>query len=127
MFHIKLVTLQGAGLTPKCHFGPYSTSVSLHSSHLRAIFPIFHFFTVKNVFLSLFALVTRIAVSPLKIDVSVNQILNNNEISKRNNSITSPINVQMKEKRDVVTTEFYHSWNRNIVPNSPESWEALTR
>ena len=24
-------------------------------------------------------------------------------------------------------TEFYHSWNRNIVPNSPESWEALTR
>ena len=24
-------------------------------------------------------------------------------------------------------TEFYHSWNRNINPNSPESWEPLTR
>ena len=24
-------------------------------------------------------------------------------------------------------TELYHSWNRNIVPNIPESWEALTR
>ena len=23
-------------------------------------------------------------------------------------------------------TEFYHSWNRNIVPSSLESWEALT-
>ena len=27
----------------------------------------------------------------------------------------------------VLSTDFYHSWNRNIVPNSPESWEALTR
>ena len=127
MFHIKLVTLQGAGFTLKCHIGPYSTSVSLHSSYLRAIFPIFHFFTVKNVFLSLFALVTHIAVSSLKIDVSVIQILNNSEISNRNKSITSPINVQMKEKRYVVSTEFYRSWNGNIVPNSPESWDALTR
>ena len=25
------------------------------------------------------------------------------------------------------TTESYHSWDRNIVPNSPESFEALTR
>ena len=23
-------------------------------------------------------------------------------------------------------TEFYHSWNRNIVPHSPASWGALT-
>ena len=28
---------------------------------------------------------------------------------------------------DATATEFYHSWNRNIVQNSPESWEALTR
>ena len=77
MFHF---TLKGAGFTLKRHFGPYSTSFSLHSSHSRAIFPIFHFFTVKNVFLSLFALVTHIAVSPSKFDDSVNQILNNNEI-----------------------------------------------
>ena len=33
------------------------------------------------------------------------------------------INIELS----VETTEFYHSWNRNIVPNSLESLEALTR
>ena len=27
--------------------------------------------------------------------------------------------------RIVIITEFYHSWNRNIVPNSPAYWGAL--
>ena len=27
----------------------------------------------------------------------------------------------------IATTEFYHSWNRNIVPNCLESWEPLKK
>ena len=26
-----------------------------------------------------------------------------------------------------VSAKFYHSWNRNIVPNCPESWEPLKK
>ena len=39
------------------HFG-------LHSSHLRAVFPLFHFFTFESGLLSLFTLVTLNMVSP---------------------------------------------------------------
>ena len=45
------------------HFS-LSSDVSLHSSHLRLIFPVFHVFTVKNWLLSLFILVTVNMVSP---------------------------------------------------------------
>ena len=33
----------------------------------------------------------------------------------------------MLQRIYVIITEFYHLWNRNIVPNSAESLEALTR
>mgnify|MGYP001801313319 CR=1 FL=1 len=42
---------------------PFFTNFSLHSSHLRADFPMFHFFTFKNGLLSLFTLVTVNMVS----------------------------------------------------------------
>ena len=45
------------------HFS-LSSDVSLHSSHLRLIFPVSHFFTFKIWLLSLFTLVTVNMVSP---------------------------------------------------------------
>ena len=52
----------------------FFTIFSLRSSHLRAIFPMFHFFTFKNGILSLFTLVTLNMVSPLSwtINISTN-------------------------------------------------------
>ena len=34
--------------------------------------------------------------------------------------------IRQTVKKYITSTEFYHSWNRNIVTYSPESWEALT-
>ena len=64
IFDFALVTIKEANFTFKRHFGPYYTIFSLHSSQLRAVFSLFHFFTFKNGLLSLFTLVTLNMVSP---------------------------------------------------------------
>ena len=64
IFDFALVTLKVANFELKSHFCPLFTTLSLHSSHLRAVFPLFHFFIFKNGLLSLFILVTLNMVSP---------------------------------------------------------------
>ena len=58
MFDFALVTLKEADLTLERHFGAFFIIFSVHSSHLRAVLPLFHFSTFKNGLLSLFTLVT---------------------------------------------------------------------
>ena len=38
-----------------------------------------------------------------------------------------PVKMHILSTELFSVTEFYHSWNRNTVPKSPESWEAVAR
>ena len=63
-FDFALVTLTEANSHLSVILVHFLAIFSLHTSHLRALFPLFHFFTFKNGHLSLFTLVTRNMVSP---------------------------------------------------------------
>ena len=63
-FDFALVTLTEANSHLSVILVHFFSTFSLQSSHLRTVFPLFHFFTFKNGLLSLFTLVTLNMVSP---------------------------------------------------------------